>query len=91
MRTATVDAVCLMRALCNRLRGGEDGRVGVGVAFTAAVYLPVFFGIVRAIAVWADDGNRSARHRWVAPSPALLADRNSAVFVGLPDHTERVA
>jgi len=88
MRTSTVNAVCLMRALCNGLWGGEDRRVGVSIAFTAAGHLPVFFGLVRAIAVWADDRDRSARHRQVAPSPAALADRNSPVFAGFPDHAK---
>jgi len=88
MRTITVNAVCLMRALCNSLWGGEDRRVGVGVAFAAAGYLPVFFGLVGGVAVWADDGDCSARHRWVAPLPASLIDRNSPVFIGLPDHTK---
>jgi len=88
MRATTVDAVCLMRTLCNRLWGGGNGRVGIGIAFTATGYLPVFFSLVRAVAVWADDRNRSACHRWVAPSPAALADRNAPVFVGLPDHAK---
>ena len=80
MRAATVDAVCLVWTLCNSLRGGRNGRVGIGIAFTATGYLPVFFGLMRAVAVWADDRSLQSLMNRVDTAIQHIKDLRPATF-----------
>ena len=75
MRTATVDTVGLVRALCDCCVGWKDGWDGVGIALAAASDPTMFIGHMRVHAVRTGRSRGPARLRRVTPLPAALADR----------------
>jgi len=91
MRTATVNTVSLVRALCDCCIGWRDRWDGVGIALAAASDPTMFIGYMRAHAVRAGHTRIPAGLRRVTPLPASLADGDPLARLGFFDKTKVVA
>ena len=91
MRTARVNTVSLMRALCDCCVGWRDRWDSVGIAFAAASDPVVFISHMRAHAVRTGHARGPAGLGRVTPLPAALADRDTLARLGLFDQTKTVA
>jgi len=91
MRTATVNTVGLMRALCDFCVSRWDGWDGISIALAAASDPTMFIGHMRAHAVRAGHARGPARLGRVTPLPAALADGDTLARLGFFDQAKTVA
>jgi len=91
MRTATVNTVGLVRALCDSCVGWRDGWDGIGIALTAASGPAMFISHVRAHTMRTSHARRPAKLGRVTPPPAALAYRETLARLSFFDKTKTVA
>ena len=91
MRTATIDTVSFVRALCNGCISQWIRWNSVGITLAAASDPVMLIGHVRAHTVRASCARRPARLGRVTPLPAALADRYTLARLSFFDETKTVA